>query len=71
MIGFAELTLIIILAIIFLGPEGMTKTARTLAKVYVEYRRAMYEFQKEIVKAERELELENEKKNDSDKVMYR
>ena len=40
MIGWGELTLIIILAIVVLGPENLSDIAKKLGKLYTEYNRA-------------------------------
>ncbi len=40
MIGWGELTLIIILAIVVLGPENLSDLVRKLGRLYAEYNRA-------------------------------
>ncbi len=47
MLGWEELALILVLAIILLGPDKLADLARTLGKIYGEYK-----------KAKRQLELE-------------
>ena len=47
MFGWSELVLIVVLAIILLGPDKLADVARTLGKIYGEYQ-----------KAKRRLELE-------------
>jgi len=48
MIGWEELILIIVLAIVLLGPENLTDLAKKLGKLYIEYNRAKKRLELEI-----------------------
>ena len=49
MFGWGELGIIIILAIILLGPDKLPEVARTLGKVYAEYQRAKKKLELELL----------------------
>jgi len=49
MIGWSELCLILILALIILGPNELIKIARFLGKVYAEYQKAKREVEFELI----------------------
>ncbi len=49
MIGWGELILILIAAIVFLGPEKLTDFARELGKLYGEYQKAKRKIELEII----------------------
>jgi Sec-independent protein translocase protein TatA len=49
MFGWGELGIIIILAIVLLGPERLPEIFRTLAKVYYEYKKARKRFELEVL----------------------
>ncbi|MCS7121970.1 MAG: twin-arginine translocase TatA/TatE family subunit [Archaeoglobaceae archaeon] len=51
MIGWEEILVIIILALILLGPEKLTELARNLGKLYGEYKKAKTMFELEMLKA--------------------
>lgn len=75
MLGFEELILIAILALVILTPEKLTEFAREIGKIYAEYKKAkrmielevLYgipsdeELREEMEKKFRELEIEAEK----------
>ncbi len=63
MIGTGEMIVILVLILIFFGPDKIPELARALGKAYVEYRKAVIEAEMGI---KRELENrveEEEKKN--------
>lgn len=67
MIGWGELTLLVIIAILFLGPEKLTELARELGKLYGEYRKAKRRIELEMIYGyklvdEKKLEEEIKKK---------
>ncbi len=49
MIGWSELTLIIVLAIILLGPDKLADLARTLGRIYGEYQKAKRRLELELI----------------------
>jgi Sec-independent protein translocase protein TatA len=49
MFGWGELGIIVILAIVLLGPERLPEIFRTLAKVYYEYKKARKRFELEVL----------------------
>ncbi|RLI86240.1 MAG: translocase [Archaeoglobales archaeon] len=49
MFGWGELGIIIVLAIILLGPDKLPEVARTLGKVYAEYQRAKKKLELELL----------------------
>jgi len=48
MIGWGEFALIIVLAVILLGPDNLTDIARKLGRLYAEYNRAKRKLELEI-----------------------
>ncbi len=49
MFGWSELTLIVILAIILLGPDKLADLARTAGRIYGEYQKAKRRLELEIL----------------------
>lgn len=49
MIGWSELTLIIVLAVILLGPDKLSDLARTLGRIYGEYQKAKKQLELELI----------------------
>jgi Sec-independent protein translocase protein TatA len=49
MFGWGELAIVIVLAIILLGPDKLPEVARTLGKVYAEYLKAKKRLELEIL----------------------
>ena len=49
MIGWGELILIILIALILLGPEKLSEIARELGKLYGEYKKAKRKFELEVI----------------------
>jgi Sec-independent protein translocase protein TatA len=49
MFGWGELGIVIILAIVLLGPERLPEVFRTLGKVYYEYKKAKKRFELEVL----------------------
>jgi Sec-independent protein translocase protein TatA len=49
MIGWGELVLVIVAAIIFLGPEKLTEFARELGRLYGEYQKAKRKIELEVL----------------------
>jgi len=49
MFGWSELALILILALILLGPDKLADVARTLGKIYGEYQKAKRRLELEIM----------------------
>jgi len=49
MFGIGEIVLIIILAIILLGPDKLSEVARTLGKIYAEYKLAKRRLELELL----------------------
>ncbi|AEH45116.1 twin-arginine translocation protein, TatB subunit [Thermodesulfatator indicus DSM 15286] len=47
-IGFPELIVIFVVALIVLGPERLPEAARSVAKVFLEFRKAADELKKEL-----------------------
>lgn len=64
-IGTSEILIILIIALLVLGPREIPKIARTLGRGLRELERAKDEL-KESIEFEASLEEEDEKKNDSD-----
>ena len=65
MIGWGELTLIAILAIVLLGEDGVVKVVRSAAKLYAEYRKVLLQIQMEMESEKRYI---NERKYNNLKV---
>ncbi len=57
MIGSSELAVILILALFLFGPQKLPELARALGKAVAEYKKAANEIEKEIKKAEKELDM--------------
>lgn len=55
-IGLSELIVIVIVALIFIGPDKLPQLARTLGKAFSEFRRAGEEVKKSFNEAAREEE---------------
>jgi len=53
-IGFPEILIIIVLALVFFGPNRMPEVARALGKAMREFRKGMNEVQRELEQAGRE-----------------
>lgn len=53
MIGTGETVVILLLALLFFGPEKLPELARSLGKAYGEFKRAMEEAEREINLEER------------------
>jgi len=53
-IGLSELIVIVIVALIFIGPDKLPQLARTLGKAFSEFRRAGEEVKKSFNEAARE-----------------
>lgn len=53
-IGFPEILVIIVLALVFFGPNRMPEVARALGKAMREFRKGMNEVQRELEQAGRE-----------------
>ena len=49
MLGWGELTLIIVLAVILLGPDKLADVVRTLGRIYGEYQKAKRRLELEIL----------------------
>lgn len=49
MFGWGELIIVVVLAIILLGPDNLPEVARTLGKVYAEYQKAKKRLELEIL----------------------
>ena len=49
MFGWGELVLILVLALILLGPDKLADIARTLGKIYGEYQKAKRRLELEII----------------------
>ena len=69
MLGWGELVLILIIALIFLGPDKLTDFARQLGKLYAEYKKAKRMIELEIIYgykplSDKEVEVEMKKKYD-------
>lgn len=52
-IGFGELILVAVLALIFIGPDKLPEIAKTLGKAFAELRKAMREVQDTVVQKEK------------------
>ena len=50
MFGAGEIVLIVILAVILLGPDKLPELARSLGKIYAEYQKAKREIELELLK---------------------
>ena len=48
MIGFFEFSLILIFALLFLGPDEIVRIARVLGKAYGEFKKLQREMEKEM-----------------------
>ncbi len=51
-LGFQEILLILVIAIIVVGPKNLPNVARALGRAYAEFRRAMHEFQETVESTE-------------------
>ncbi len=72
MLGWGELVLILIAAIIFLGPEKLTEFARQLGRLYGEYKKTMKMIELEVLygyKPPTDEELEEKRKRDLEALM--
>ena len=49
MVGLGEFALILVLALILIGPDKLPEVARTLGKLYAEYKHAMRRLELEIL----------------------
>ncbi len=49
MIGWSELTLILVLAVIVLGPDKLADLAKTLGRIYGEYQKAKRQLELELI----------------------
>jgi TatA/E family protein of Tat protein translocase len=49
MFGWSELVIVIVLAIILLGPDKLAEVARTLGKIYGEYQKAKRRLELELI----------------------
>ncbi len=49
MLGWGELVLIIVIAVLFLGPDKLTDFARQLGKLYAEYKKAKRMIELEVI----------------------
>ena len=57
-LGFGEIVVILIVALIFFGPDKLPEVARTLGKTVAELRRAMDDIKFEMAAPRKELEQE-------------
>jgi Tat protein translocase TatB subunit len=57
-IGFPEMVLLVVLALILFGPKKLPEIARTVGKFVAEFKKASNEFQGQIHEEIRKLELE-------------
>ena len=72
MLGLGELMLILIAAIIFMGPERLTDFARQLGKLYAEYKKAKRMIELEVIYGVRPLsdsEIEEKVRKDYEELM--
>ena len=72
MLGWGEIVLILIAAVIFLGPEKLTEFARQLGRLYGEYKKAMKMIELEVLYGYKPLtdeELEEKRKRDFEKLV--
>ncbi len=49
MFGWSELVIVIVLAIILLGPDKLAEVARTLGRIYGEYQKAKRRLELELI----------------------
>ncbi|MFV0421842.1 Sec-independent protein translocase protein TatB [Oleidesulfovibrio sp.] len=68
-IGTTELLVILVVALIVLGPKNLPKAARTLGKGLAEFRRVSTDFQRTI-NTEIELEEHEKRKQEAKKDLY-
>ena len=72
MLGWGEIVLILIAAIIFMGPEKLTDFARQLGKLYGEYKKAKRMIELEIIYGIKPLddeEIEKKAKENYEKLL--
>jgi len=72
MFGLGELMLILIAAIIFMGPERLTDFARQLGKLYAEYKKAKRMIELEVIYGVRPLsdsEIEEKVRKNYEELM--
>lgn len=55
-IGFSEILIILVIALIFIGPKKLPEVAKTLGRAINEFRRSTEEIKKDINKEVREIE---------------
>lgn len=53
-IGFAEIVLVVVLALLVLGPENLPQLGKALAKVFKEFNKVKREFREALSEAEAE-----------------
>ncbi len=68
MFGAGEIVLIVILAVVLLGPDKLPEFARSLGKIYAEYQKARREIELELFRIE-ESQIDNSIKNDIKKII--
>lgn len=67
-IGAPEMALIIVLALIFLGPAKLPEVARTLGRTYREFKRAMDGLKEEFEKSANEIKEDVRKSTDEEEI---
>lgn len=68
-IGSTELLVILLVALVVLGPKSLPQLARTLGKALGEFRRVSTDFQRTL-NTEVDLEEHNERKKDAEKEFF-
>jgi sec-independent protein translocase protein TatA len=77
MIGYPEVIVVLVLALLLFGPNKLPDLARSLGKATKEFKHAQNEFSKELTKIDRPLEYNKELKTldnsseDSDKKIFK
>ncbi len=68
MFGAGEIVLIVILAVVLLGPDKLPEFARSLGKIYAEYQKARREIELELFRIE-ESKVNTSIENDIKKII--
>ncbi len=67
-IGAPEMALIVVLALIFIGPAKLPEVARTVGRTYKEFQKALDGLKEEIAAPAREAKLHMEKSMEEDEI---
>ncbi|WP_202318542.1 Sec-independent protein translocase subunit TatA/TatB [Archaeoglobus neptunius] len=72
MLGWGEVMLVLVIAVLFMGPEKLTDFARELGKLYAEYKKAKRMIELEVIYGIEPIsdeELEKKSKENLEKIV--